>query len=536
MMNNLTFLDCTLRDGGYYNAWDFDYATIQNYINAVAVAGVDIIELGFRSLKNGGFKGACFYTGDEFIRSLQIPENIQIGVMINGSEILVDGVCSEQALAALFPESTTKSPVNLVRIACHTHEFREGLNACEWLKSRGYLVGFNLMQVGERSNKELEALAKAAAQYPVDALYFADSLGNMTPDRVCEIVIALRTHWRGILGVHTHDNMGLALSNTLRAIDEGITWLDSTVMGMGRGAGNAKTELLAIEIAELRGSKCNITPLMSLISEVFEPMKSEYHWGANAFYYLSGKHGIHPTYIQEMMADSRYTEEDILAVIEYLRVEGGTNYSSNRLRNARHFYSGKPHGSWHPQKMFSGKEVLLLGSGPGALKHKVAIESYIKKAKPLVMALNTQSTIEEDLIDVRVACHPVRLLADCELLAKLPQPLITPASMLPSEVSGAMSSVELLDYGLSVESDNLVYEECYCILPNSLVISYALAVACSGKALRVLLAGFDGYSAGDPRRLETDQIFQIHQSTAVVPLLAVTPTLYRLDAKSIYAL
>ena len=80
------------------------------------------------------------------------------------------------------------------------------------------------------------------------------------------------------MGIHTHDNMGKALQNTLTAIEAGATWLDATVTGMGRGPGNARTEELAIEIAEMRGEPANLVPLLSLIRSYFQPLKNECGW------------------------------------------------------------------------------------------------------------------------------------------------------------------------------------------------------------------------------------------------------------------
>jgi len=278
-------------------------------------------------------------------------------------------------------------------------------------------------------------------------------------------------------------------------------------------------------------------PIMALITNSFKPMKEKYGWGTNPFYYLSGKNSVHPSYVQEMMADSRYNEEDIIAVIEHLGEEGGKKYSKNVLGEARNYYPKKPEGNWSPVNFFEDKKVILIGSGPGASVHKRAIESFIKDSKPLVMALNAQSVIDNDLIDVRIACHPVRLMTDCEKLTQLSQPLITPASTLPINVLEFMSSIELLDYGMGIQDTNHAYEETYCILSSPLVISYALAVASSGKAKQLLLAGFDGYSTDDPRRLENDMIFEKHQNVvSAVPILAVTPTLYHIESTSVYAL
>jgi len=527
-------LDCTLRDGGYYNAWDFPFEIITDYFIAMQAARVDIVEVGFRSLKNEGFKGACAYSTDDFLRSLPIPEGLTVGVMVNASELVGD-VPLEEVLERLFPETTATSPVNLVRIACHVYEFAKALPASAWLKERGFLVGFNLMQVGDRTQEEIEALSQEAGKWPLDALYFADSMGSMKPNQVAQIISWLRKYWTGALGIHTHDNMGMALQNTLRALEEDVSWLDATVTGMGRGPGNAKTEYLALELSELRSQSCNIVPLMSLISRFFQPMQKTCGWGTNTYYYLAGKYSIHPTYIQEMLRDSRYSETDILGVIEHLRVEGGKKFSLHTLDAARQFYQGEPRGTWQPSALIKDREVLLLGTGPGVKAHRPALENYIRKAKPFVIALNTQSQIDSDLINVRVACHPVRLLADCKEHTCLPQPLITPASMLPEEVQQSLAGKVLLDFGIEVKADTFEFSPTYCVLPASMVIAYALAVATSGQATRILLTGFDGYGGDDPRNAEMNTLLKLYlKSQSCLPLLAVTPTEYDISCKSIY--
>lgn len=533
----IRLLDCTLRDGGYYNSWTFESAVVEKYLNAMSQLGVDVVELGLRSLRSSGYAGANAYTTEDFIRSLNIPVGLAVGVMINAAELVKTDHDLEWVLKKLFPESAGNSLVQLVRIASHVHEFEAVLPACAWLKERGFQVGFNLMQVADRSQDEVEALAAEAAKWPLDVLYFADSMGSMNPDQTAQIIGWLRKHWNGPLGIHTHDNMGLALQNTLRAMDEGVTWLDSTVTGMGRGPGNAKTEQLALEIAERRGVPCNIVPLMGIIRDYFQPLQQRCGWGTNPYYYLAGKYGIHPSYIQEMMGDSRYSDEDIVAVIEHLRVEGGKKFSLNTLDAARNFYQGAPRGSWRPASLIAGRDVLVLGAGPGVAEHRAALERYIRREKPFVMALNTQAKLAPELIDVRVACHPVRLLADCEEHTRLPQPLVTPASMLPEDVKEALADKQLLDFGLGVQADKFVFADTHCILPTSLVFAYALAVASSGQAGRIYLAGFDGYGADDPRSAEVQRVLTTFEACDNRPeLCTVTPSRYTLSATSIYAM
>ncbi|WP_044408462.1 aldolase catalytic domain-containing protein [Thiomicrospira microaerophila] len=531
-------LDCTLRDGGYYNDWDFSPGLVADYLQAMAALQVDYVEIGFRSLKNDGFKGGCAFSTDSFLNSLPIPVELtdKIGVMINGSELSAKQPGLVATLEKLFAPQT-QSAVTLVRIACHVHEFETCLPAASWLKAQGYLVGFNLMQVADRSPEEITQLAKKASDYTIDALYFADSMGSLSPKEVTQIIQAFRAGWQGALGIHTHDNMGQAIANTLQAIQDGVTWVDSTVTGMGRGPGNAQTEYLAMALEPYRKNKGNPTKLFELIRKHFKPLQAQYGWGTNPYYYMAGQYGIHPTYIQEMLQDSRYSDEDILAVIDHLKIEGGKKFSLDTLEAARHFYSGEPRGTWSPKSTMQGRDVLIIGTGPGVAKYRSAIEAFIEQHQPYVIALNTQKNLREDIIHARAACHPVRLLADCHEHLNLPQPLITPASMLPEDVQQELKIKTLLDFGISVSRAGFEFHEHYAQLPSSLVIAYALAIATAGQANKIYFAGFDGYGADDPRYKEMETLIKSYQTqTKAIEIVSITPTRYELKTQSIYGL
>jgi len=540
-------LDCTLRDGGYYNNWDFSQELIAEYLLAMDALNIDFIEIGLRTLKNESFKGGCAYSTDTFINNLVIPKGLKdrIGVMINGAELMLPASFSgkedqtaylEEALERLF-SSKDESPVTLVRIACHVKEFSTCLLAATWLKNKGYLVGFNLMQVAECPSDELTGLATMASEYPIDVLYFADSMGSLTPEKTTQIIKAFQAGWNGELGIHTHDNMGQAIANSLQAMSEGVYWLDSTVTGMGRGAGNAQTEYLALVTEGQRGVKSNSTKLLELISNDFKPMQNHFGWGANPYYYLAGKYSIHPSYVQEMLSDKRYSDEDILAVLDHLKVEGARKFCWSKLDVAKHFYSSAVSGSWKPRSVIKGREVLILGGGPSVAEHRCVIERYVSINNPFVIALNTQRAISDELIDVRVACHPVRLLADCREHLNLPKSLIIPASMLPEDIKEELSGKELLDFGIQVQEGKFEYMDDHCILPSPLVLAYALAVVNSGQAKKIFLAGFDGYDSDDSRRSEVDAIFNAYkQNEKAMQITSVTPTRYEIPVQSIYGL
>ena len=538
---NIKLLDCTLRDGGYYNNWDFSPSLIKDYLEAMVSIQADYVEIGFRLISNNDFKGGCAFSTDNYINSLNIPEALKnkIGVMVNGADILSQGNFKSgihEVLERLFT-SKKQSPVSLVRIACHMHEFEHCLPAATWLKDRGYKVGFNLMQINTADDLEIAKLLKLANSYPIDVLYFADSMGSLNTQQITSTIQIFKSTWGGEIGIHAHDSMGNAVNNSMQAVNDGASWVDCTVTGMGRGPGNAQTEYLSIELDAHRNLNTNKTKLLKLIRNHFKLLKEQYGWGVNPYYYLAGKYSVHPTYIQKMITDTRYNEEDIVSVIHYLKEQGGGKFNPDVLETARHFYSGEAKGTWEPEKIIKNNNVLIIGAGPSTIRHSNAIESYIRKHRPFVIALNAQKSISEDLINTRAACHPVRILADCHEYLNLPQPLIAPASMLPNNVRQQLLQKELLDFDIAVDEKGFTFNASNCTLPNLLVLSYVLAIATSGKAKQILLAGFDGYGADDPRRKEIDNIFNLYrEAQGNVDFFSITETRYEIPIKSVYGL
>jgi len=531
-----TLVDCTLRDGGYYNRWDFANDLIEEYLQAMSIAAVDFVELGFRHLETDGFQGGCAYTTDQFIRGLSIPPNLAVGVMVNAGDLQSYELGPTAAIESLFAPAAD-SPVQLVRIASHFHEVGVAFEACAKLQELGYLVGINLMQVADRSDDEISYVGEQASVVGPDVLYFADSLGSMDSAQATKVIRVLRSRWSGPIGIHAHDNMGLALMNTLHALEEGVTWVDATVTGMGRGAGNTKVEYLLIELADRYQVPLNIIPLVSLIERRFRPMQAEFGWGSNTFYYLAGRYGIHPTYVQAMLTDSRYAEEDVLAVIDHLKFAGGKRFSVEALETGLNFYDSTPTGSWAPAALMEERDVLILGSGPGVERYRDALEEYVVLCAPLVMAFNTDSVLRDELVDLRVASHPFRLLSNVEAHLKFQQPLMTPLSMLPKSVRDSLADKEVFDFGLAVQPGVFEISDCHCVLPTSLTVAYAIAAAASGRANRIYLAGFDGYSNSDPRNAEVEDLLAGFSDTGGVPeILAITPSRFSVRAVSVFSL
>ena len=261
--NELIILDCTLRDGGYYNNWNFSIELINKYLKVMSDIKTDYVEIGFRSQEKKEFRGACAYSSDEFLDNLKIPKILKIAVMINGSELIKENSLRKNisSVNSLFKKSKF-SKVKLVRIASHFSEIYKVMPVASKIKSLGYKVAINLMQISDRTESEIQQFCILAKKYNMDAVYFADSTGSLNRDQTLEIVKNFKKNWKTDLGIHAHDNMDMAMGNAMIALNNGVNWIDSTVLGMGRGPGNVKTENLVLELEKKYKRKINCSSLI----------------------------------------------------------------------------------------------------------------------------------------------------------------------------------------------------------------------------------------------------------------------------------
>ncbi|GAB6052571.1 hypothetical protein JCM17960_13910 [Magnetospira thiophila] len=528
-------LDCTFRDGGYYNDWDFSPEVVQLYLLAMAAAKVDVVELGFRFSAQNIFLGAHAYTTDAYLSKLDLPESLKIAVMINATDVIKAPKGAITAIDHLFG-TADRSPVSMVRVAAHLNQVADCRAAVGRLKELGYEVGFNLMQVSSQPPEKLTALAKEVASWhTVEVLYFADSLGNMNEADVAAVAQALAAGWDGELGVHSHDNMSRAFSNSLAALEAGVTWLDGTVYGMGRGAGNVRTEYLLVELKRRGIAPYDPDPLFPLVLMEFKALHDQYGWGPNLLYFLSAAYLIHPTYVQEMLRVENHSAEHAVAALEALRQNGGMSYSAERLQQAMGGGVVFP-GTWNARGWAAGRKILIIGSGSWIKRHEQFVLEYIERTKPLVLCLNVRSPVPSGHVDAYVACHSVRFALEGRHYLSLEAPLIAPAKALPKELAQKMTQESLHDWGMTVKSGLFEVHETHCTIPQRLAAAYALALANAAGATAIELAGFDGYGPEDPRQAEMQRVFAAyHAHAALVPVTAITPSTYDVRKSSLFA-
>jgi 4-hydroxy 2-oxovalerate aldolase len=530
----VTLLDCTLRDGGYYNDWDFPRPLIKRYVNAMAATGIPIVEIGFRTADTTTFLGPAAYATDAYLESLDLPQSVTYGVMMNAKE-LVEHDDGARLVTAMFSPAAA-SPVDLVRIAAHFQELDRLPPSIDRLHSLGYRVGLNLMQIASRSPSEIEQFGHLAERLGIEVAYFADSFGGMQPADVSTVVQALSASFPGPIGCHMHNNMSLGFANAMAAVEAGATWVDSTVLGMGRGPGNAQTEYLAVELSRRGLADLDVVPLLPIVTGDFAELHRAYGWGASVYYFLSAAHNIHPTYIQEMTKDGRYSVDEIVTAVEDLKSADGASFSRARLEAAA-IDSGliDPDGTWDATGWCEGRDVLIVGPGPEGLARRDDIESYIRTAEPVVIALNAIPPVDPSLVDLFAICHPVRAMIDADTIKGITRPVVMPRG-IQSRIGSEQTSVEFRDYGISADGTGMTIDRSSCASPRISAFPYALAIATAGGAKAIQLSGFDGFESGDPRQEEMESVLRaFSEHEGAPPLTALTPTNYPIARRSIYA-
>jgi 4-hydroxy 2-oxovalerate aldolase len=318
----------------------------------------------------------------------------------------------------------------------------------------------------------------------------------------------------------------------LAAIDAGVTWVDGTIRGMGRGPGNARTEYLAVELTRRGLIDVDLTSLIPVVEEDFAALHREFEWGTNLHYMLSGTHGVHPTYVQRMIADPRFSPSQITDTIERLGAQGGSNFDLERAADDITEVDGGSIGSWNASNWCAGRPVLIIGPGTSVVERRHDLEHVIRSSDLVVLNLNLRPLIDPQLIDRYVACNPVRARLDRAAISSSDARIIAPRAQMGDILEGLVVD----DWGMSVKAGKFEVSGAGCVVPSGVVAGYAIALAAAGGASKVLLAGLDGFDHADPRQLSMCELLTVAQSQPGTPMIvALTPTTYPVVESSLYA-
>jgi 4-hydroxy 2-oxovalerate aldolase len=323
----------------------------------------------------------------------------------------------------------------------------------------------------------------------------------------------------------------------MEAIDCGTTWVDGTVFGMGRGAGNASTEDILLQLVSTDSQRFFPTAIFELIRKDFEPLMEKYDWGSNMFYAFAASHDIHPTYVQQMLSTDGYKVDEIMAVLKSLSDDDSKNsFCSDSLQGIVQAHYTNSVGTWSASSWVAGRPVLLLANGPSALEHKSGLLRLIERLNPLVISMNYVPWIESQYVDAYAFCHPTRLASYMDDLGVFEAPIITPLGGLSAKAQASLRNHTVFDFGLSIEDDSVDIFDVGCRLQAPMVAGYALALALAGESSQILLAGFDGYGGNVSKIADMNRCFeQLRYCAPDMRLTSVTPCPYNVQHDSLYS-
>lgn len=295
--NNILILDCTLRDGGYYNSWDFNRDFVRKYLQIINIFKIRKIEIGYVSFVKDKFYGPMRYCSSQIINYVREYYDGEIGVMIDAKEIKnVDKL--NKIINPIDKE------IDFFRIAIAPEnciQFKSIIEKSN-LDITKTCINIMRMHLYFSDDKFIEKLFENYGRF--SCISFVDSYGTMFPDDIFAFLdninnIKITKKVNIPIGFHPHNNLNLAFANTLEALKNNIDIVDSTISGFGRGAGNLQTELLACFLNK-NNSKENIDlDNISHLIEEFEYLRSKLGWGYSFSYMLTGLYQKYPDYINE---------------------------------------------------------------------------------------------------------------------------------------------------------------------------------------------------------------------------------------------
>jgi 4-hydroxy 2-oxovalerate aldolase len=460
----LKILDCTLRDGGYYTNWDFEKSLVDLYFKSTNNLPIDYLEVGYRSIPMKGYLGKYFYCPVYELENLKKLSNKKLVIILNEKDIRIENL--QDLLGPV------KGLIDMVRIAIDPEHLGRALILAEGIKNMDFEVGFNVMYMSKWSQygnfiNELKNVDGIA-----DYLYMVDSYGGVYPSDVINTINLVRSNTSCKLGFHGHNNLELALVNTLTAIDHGVEIVDATILGMGRGAGNLKTELLLTALNTKQGLEVDFNALGTIVNG-FDGLLAKYQWGTNLPYMISGSNSLPQKDVMDWVTTRFYSFNSIIRALQNQKAKVQDN---ERL----------------PELIVesTSEEVLIIGGGKSAEEHAEGINEFIKRKPELTVihASSKNAFSYKGLTNKQVFClvgsEGYRLekvfddLGDFEGLCVLPPFPRKMGTYIPTAVrdkSFELSSVEFTDK----------YQDSHTAL--------ALQTAIQLRAKTIYTVGYDGY-------------------------------------------
>ncbi|MCD1258703.1 aldolase catalytic domain-containing protein [Paenibacillus athensensis] len=278
-------LDCTIRDGGLVNNWDFSVEFVQDMYRGLSAAGVEYMEIGYKNsekLLQGGDAGPWRFLNEAFLRDVITKKtDTKLSALVDIGRVDENDILPRE-----------QSLLDLIRVACYIKDVDKGLELVQKFHDMGYETTINIMALSHVMENELVEAFEEINKSPVDVVYIVDSYGSMDYKDIDYLVAKFqRLLPEKELGLHMHNNMQLAFSNTIMGAEKGVKFLDSSVYGMGRAAGNCTTELL---VSYLKNPRYDVRPVLEIIEKHMLTMRQKWDWGYLIPYMVVGALDEHP--------------------------------------------------------------------------------------------------------------------------------------------------------------------------------------------------------------------------------------------------
>lgn len=507
---NFRLLDCTLRDGGYYTNWDFDSKIVDAYIDAMNQLPIDYLEVGYRNNPEKAYLGKFGYTPAAVLKHMRETCAKKLVVMLNEKSTKVDDL--EFLLKPIL------GLADMVRIAIDPKNFDRAVILAKAVKAMGFEVGFNVMYMSKWSEMgDLLSKLRVLDDF-CDLFCMVDSFGGVTPEEVTNIYKTVKANTKVPVGFHGHNNLQLGLINTLTAISLGIDYVDATIFGMGRGAGNLNMELLLTYLNKHNGLDVDFNVLGEVIS-AFTPLHEKYQWGTNLPYMLAGANKIPQKEVMEMVTNRVYSFNSIVRSLQ--------NKKDSVVDNAKFEIL--------PERKYD--TVVIIGGGSSPIEHLEGIKSYIESHKSIALVFATArhaqvfNNIEADKYYCLVGREAKRLAAN------VPNTQFKGTCVLPPYPRKMGTEVPEFAIKSTYELAKIEFINEYMDSCTTIAIQLALEISCGN----IYVVGYDGYSGQVLSEKEMSlthenvTILQAFESSVGHKMKSLTPTLYpELEVESLY--
>ena len=470
----ICILDCTLRDGGYVNNWEFGAKTIIQTAKKLCDSSVEIIECGFLSqTKKTKSNQSIFKTiADAEKRFEDCSDNLAL--MIN---------CGEYKGSDI--EEYSGGKIKTIRIAFHKHQRNEAQELCMSLKEKGYNVFFQPMYTIGYTDLELLSLIEWANTNRPEAFYIVDSFGTMRKNDLLRMFYLVNNNLKSDIkiGFHSHNNLQLSFSNAQALIEMNLKRdmiIDSSLFGMGRGAGNLCTELLTQYINENIEDKYDLIPILEIMDEYIMPIYTQHPWGYSAPYCLAAINNCHPNYATWLMEKQSICIRDINAIIKSIPVEKKHLYDSELINKLYTEYQQRNVDDSAVIRKIShlctNRNVLILAPGKSLLTMRNTVQKYIDENDPVIFAINHIPSYYR--CDKVFTCNLKRFKSIDDAAKKIKDKLIFASNITDD------SAYDIVNYSDYLVNDEVISDNSGLMLINILRKAGVNSLA---------LAGYDGF-------------------------------------------